>query len=144
MYALRNLWKARAFTLVAVLTLAIGVGANTAIFSIIDTILLRPLPFHNPDQLVRLYETESAPGTYPFAGPDLADWRAQNHTFQDMAMYGWIHDLNASREGRADISTSATAQSIITSRIVITLSRTSNIPLRRAANAFIRCVHVVS
>jgi putative ABC transport system permease protein len=101
-YAVRNLWKAKGFTAVAVLTLAIGVGANTAIFSIIDTILLRPLPFRNPGRLVRLFETEAAPGAYPFAGPDLADWRAQNHTFEDMAMYGWLHDLNASREGRAD------------------------------------------
>jgi putative ABC transport system permease protein len=101
-YALRNLWKAKGFAAVAVLTLALGVGANTAIFSIIDTILLRPLPFHNPDQLVRLFETESAPGSYPFAGPDLGDWRAQNHTFQDMAMYGWLHDMNASQDGRAD------------------------------------------
>ena len=101
-YALRNLWKAKGFAAVAVLTLALGVGANTAIFSIIDTILLRPLPFHNPDRLVRLFETESAPGTYPFAGPDMADWRAQNHTFQDMAMYGWPQDMNASQEGRAD------------------------------------------
>jgi putative ABC transport system permease protein len=101
-YALRNLWKAKGFAAVAVLTLALGVGANTAIFSIIDTILLRPLPFHNPDQLVRLFETESAPGSYPFAGPDLGDWRARNHTFQDMAMYGWPHDMNASQDGRAD------------------------------------------
>jgi len=101
-YALRNLWKAKGFAAVAILTLAIGVGANTAIFSIIDTILLRPLPFHQPDRLVRLFETESAPGSYPFAGPDLADWRAQNHTFEDMAMYGWAQAMNASQEGRAD------------------------------------------
>jgi putative ABC transport system permease protein len=101
-YTLRNLWKAKGFTAVAVATLAIGVGANTAIFSIVDTILLRPLPFHNPEQLVRLFETEAAPGTYPFAGPDLADWRSQNHTFQDMAMSGWVQDMNASQEGRAD------------------------------------------
>ena len=86
----------------AVLTLAIGVGANTAIFSIIDTILLRPLPFRNPNQLLRLFETEAAPGEYPFAGPDLADWRAQNHSFQDMAMYGWAADMNASDRGQAD------------------------------------------
>src|ERR1700685_33517 len=51
-YTLRSLWKARGFTAVAVATLAIGVGANTAIFSIIDTILLRPLPFRTPNQLV--------------------------------------------------------------------------------------------
>ena len=102
LYTLRNLWKAKGFAAVAVITLAIGVGANTAIFSIIDTILLRPLPFRNPDQLVRLFETEAAPGTYPFAGPDLADWRTQSHTFQDMAMYGWVQDMNASQQGRAD------------------------------------------
>jgi putative ABC transport system permease protein len=101
-YTLRNLWRAKGFAAVAVATLAIGVGANTAIFSIVDTILLRPLPFHSPDQLVRLYETEEAPGTFPFAGPDLSDWRAQNHTFQDMAMYGWVQNMNASQEGRAD------------------------------------------
>ncbi len=101
-YALRNFWKAKGFTAVAVATLAIGVGANTAIFSIVDTILLRPLPFRNPDRLLRLFETEAAPGTYPFAGPDLADWRAQNHTFQDMAMFGWVQNLNAGQEGRAD------------------------------------------
>ena len=101
-YALRNLWKSRGFTAVAVLTLAIGVGANTAVFSIIDTILLRPLPFHDPDRLVRLFETEAAPGTYPLTGPDLDDWRRQNHTFEDMAMFGWLHDLNASQDGRAD------------------------------------------
>jgi len=101
-YALRNLWKARGFAAVAALTLAIGVGANTAVFSIIDTILLRPLPFRNPDRLVRLFETEAAPGEYPLTGPDLGDWRAQNHTLQDMAMYGWPHDMNISHEGRAD------------------------------------------
>ena len=101
-YALRNLWRVKGFTAIAVLTLAIGVGANTAVFSIIDTILLRPLPFHNPDRLVRLFETEAAPGTYPLSGPDLEDWRTQSHTFEDMAMFGWIHDLNASQDGRAD------------------------------------------
>ena len=101
-YSLRNLWKAKGFAAVAVATLAIGVGANTAIFSVIDTILLRPLPFRNPDRLVRLYETEANPGSYPFAGPDLADWRSQNRTFQDMAMFGWVQELNASQEGRAD------------------------------------------
>ena len=69
-YAARNLLKSRGFAAVAALTLAVGIGANTAIFSIIDAVLLRSLPYRNPDRLVRLYETEAAPGRYPFTGPD--------------------------------------------------------------------------
>jgi len=101
-YAARNLLRSRAFAAVAAITLTIGIGANTAIFSIIDTILLRPLPFRDSAQLVRLYETEAAPGNYPFAGPDFKDWRAQNQTFQDMAVFGWSGDMNLSGEGRPD------------------------------------------
>src|SRR5580658_468632 len=101
-YAVRNLLRSRGFTAVAALTLTIGIGANTAIFSIIDTILLRPLPFRNPSQLVRLYETEAAPGHYPFAGPDFVDWKTQNKSFQDMALFGWVGDMNLSGEGRPD------------------------------------------
>jgi putative ABC transport system permease protein len=101
-YAARNLLRSRGFAAVAAITLTIGIGANTAIFSIIDTILLRPLPFRDPGQLVRLYETEAAPGNYPFAGPDFLDWRAQNKTFQDMALFGWSGDMNLSGEGHPD------------------------------------------
>ena len=101
-YAGRNLLRSRGFAVVAALTLTIGIGANTAIFSIIDAILLRPLPFRDPGQLVRLYETEAAPGHYPFAGPDFLDWRAQNKTFRDMALFGWSGDMNLSGEGRPD------------------------------------------
>ena len=101
-YAFRNLGNARGFALVAAVTLAIGIGANTAIFSIIDTILLRPLPYRNPSHLVRLNETESAPGKYPFAGPDFVDWKAQNHTFQDMTLFAWPHDMNLSAGGHPE------------------------------------------
>ncbi len=101
-YAVRNLRNARGFALVATATLAIGIGANTAIFSIIDTILLRPLPYSNPEQLVRLNETESAPGRYPFAGPDFLDWKAQNSTFQDMTLFSWANDMNLSAGGRPE------------------------------------------
>jgi putative ABC transport system permease protein len=101
-YAVRNLWKSPGFALVATATLGIGIGANTAIFSIIETVLLRPLPYRNPEQLVRLYETESAPGQYPFAGPDFIDWKTQNSTFQDMAMFGWPQDMNLSGKGQPD------------------------------------------
>ncbi len=98
-YAVRMLVKSPGFTAVAVITLALGIGANTAIFSIIDAVLLRPLPFTNPDQLVRLYETESAPGRYPLTGPDFIDWKTQNHTFQDMTLIGWPRPQNLSGRG---------------------------------------------
>ena len=100
--ALRNLWKAPGFALTAVATLALGIGANTAIFSLVNAILLRPLPFHDPDRLVRLYETEAAPGKYPFAGPDFVDWKAQNRTFQDMALFSWPRAMNLSGESGPD------------------------------------------
>jgi putative ABC transport system permease protein len=101
-YALRNLLRSKGFTAVAALTLAIGIGANTAIFSVIDTILLRPLPYRDPSRLVSLYETEASPGSYPFAAPDFLDWKAQNNTFQDMTLFGWANDINLSGEGRPD------------------------------------------
>jgi putative ABC transport system permease protein len=101
-YAVRTLVTSRGFAVVAILTLAAGIGANTAIFSIIDAVLLRSLPYRNPDRLVRLYETEAAPGKYPFTGPDFVDWKMQNSTFADMTLYGWSGELNVSGKDRAD------------------------------------------
>jgi putative ABC transport system permease protein len=100
--ALRNLWSAPGFALTATATLALGIGANTAIFSVVNAILLRPLPLRDPDRLVRLYETEAAPGKYPFAGPDFVDWKAQNRTFEDMALFGGRRPMNLSGEGLPD------------------------------------------
>ncbi len=102
LYAWRGLRRSPAFAAIAILTLALGIGANTAIFSVIDAVLLRPLPFEQPGQLVRLYETEDAPGNYPFTGPDFIDWKTQNHSFQDMAVYGWANDLNFNSNGQPD------------------------------------------
>ncbi len=102
-YAARILAQAPGFTAVAALTLALGIGANTAIFSIIDAVLLRPLPYRNPDQLVRLNETEAAPGRYPFAGPDYIDWKKQNQTFQDMTLFGWTGQTILNGEGSPDV-----------------------------------------
>jgi putative ABC transport system permease protein len=76
----RVLRKSPGFAAVAVLTLALGIGANTAIFSVINAVLLRPLPFRDQERLVQLWETESAPGNYPFAGPDYLDWQARTKT----------------------------------------------------------------
>ncbi len=103
-YTARTLLRSRGFALTAILTLAVGIGANTAIFSIIDATLLRSLPYGQPDRLVRLYETEAAPGSYPFTGPDFLDWKAQNKTFSDMALFFWANEVNlgAQAGGMAD------------------------------------------
>src|SRR5690348_5686333 len=95
-YAIRMLAKSPGFTAIAVLTLALGIGANTAIFSVINSVLLEPLPFKNPWQLVSLRETESAPGNFPLDGQDYLDWQAQNKTFSSMSIVSYPEGLNAS------------------------------------------------
>ena len=101
-YGVRGLRRAPGFAVIAIVTLALGIGANTAIFSIVYAVLLRPLPYENPGQLVRLYETEAAPGNYPFTGPDFLDWKTQNHSFQDMTLISWSHSMNLSGTGQPD------------------------------------------
>jgi putative ABC transport system permease protein len=100
-YGARNLRKSPGFTAVAVITLALGIGANTAIFSIINAVLLRPLPYKDQDRLVQLWETEAAPGTYPFAGPDYLDWEKQTKTLEATSVYTWPMGVNASNNGEA-------------------------------------------
>jgi putative ABC transport system permease protein len=86
-YASRTLLKSPGFAAVAVLTLALGIGANTTIFSAINAVLLEPLPFRQPENVVSLWETESAPGSFPLTGPDYLEWPSQNKTFEDMSLY---------------------------------------------------------
>src|SRR5690348_205593 len=102
-YAIRMLAKSPGFTAIAVLTLALGIGANTAIFSVINSVLLEPLPFKNPWQLVSLRETESAPGNFPLDGQDYLDWQAQNKTFSSMSIVSYPEGLNASGAGEPEV-----------------------------------------
>ncbi len=101
-YGFRLLIRKPAFAVLAILTLAMGIGANTAIFSVVEAVLLRPLPFRSPDQLVQLWQTESAPGSFPLTGQDYLDWREKNHTFEDMAVYGYQTSFNASGSGEPE------------------------------------------
>jgi putative ABC transport system permease protein len=85
-FAVRMLAKSPGFTAVAILTLALGIGANTAIFSIVNAVLLRPLPFKDSAQLVRLRETHKNVGNVSVSYPDFLDWREQSHSFAGMAV----------------------------------------------------------
>jgi putative ABC transport system permease protein len=86
-FSLRLLKKSPAFTSVAVLTLALGIGATTAIFSIVYGVLLRPLPYKDPERIVRLWEQNATGGRINAADPNFTDLRAQNHSLTGLAEY---------------------------------------------------------
>lgn len=87
LYALRGLRKRPGFTIVALLTLALGIGANTSIFSVVNAVLLRPLKFKDPDRLAIVWEDATFAG-FPLNTPapaNFIDWKTQNRSFEDMA-----------------------------------------------------------
>ena len=86
-YAARMLRKNLGFTVVAVLTLALGIGANTAIFSVVNAVLLRPLPYLHPDRLVFLSETSQQIPDMSISMADFNDWRAMNSVFESTVAY---------------------------------------------------------
>ena len=100
-HALRMLLRNPGFTVVAVLTLALGIGANTAIFSVINSVLLHPLPYHDPDNLVMVWENNSQhPNPHnTVSPPNFLDWQSRNTVFSSMA---FIFDERANFTGNGD------------------------------------------
>ena len=89
-YAVRTLLRAPGFAIVAVLVMAIGIGANTALFTVVRSVLMKPLPFREPDRLIQLYE-QSPSGHRPYsygAGGMYAAWKQQAPSVEEMAIYG--------------------------------------------------------
>ncbi len=88
-YGLRMLAKNPGFAAVAVVALALGIGANTAIFSVVNGVLLQPLPYRDPDRLMRLSESSPNFGTMSVACPNFVDWKDQNRSFAGLASFRW-------------------------------------------------------
>ena len=97
-YGLRTLYRNPGFTVVAMITLALGIGATTALFTVVRSVLLRPLPFKAPARLIRLYE-HSSDDKFPYntvAGGVFAEWRKQSHGFSDLAILSPYGQYNLS------------------------------------------------
>jgi putative ABC transport system permease protein len=105
-YGVRMLMKRPGFTLVAVLTLALGIGANTAIFSVVNAVVLRPLPYAEPDRLVQVWETMPGNDKRWVAPGNFIDWQNQNQVFEQIAGYSNAN-LNLTGEGEPERLTGA-------------------------------------
>src|SRR5262252_7636881 len=111
-YSLRQLLKHPGFTFVAILTLALGIGANTAIFSVINAVLLRPLPYPQPDRLVLVRERTNFFDSGSVSLSNYLDWRSSQRGFNDLALFrrddanlsGATSDVEAERVGLARVT----------------------------------------
>src|SRR5690242_14737662 len=97
-YSFRTLLKHKGFTVVAVLTLALGIGINTAMFSVLNTFLFRSLPYPESDRLIRVFRTSPHSQSWPFSNANFFDQHDQNSVFEKMAAYNFA-SRNLTEEG---------------------------------------------
>src|SRR5215471_6337700 len=110
-YSLRQLLKHPGFTFVAIVTLALGIGANTAIFSVVNAVLLRPMPYPQADRLVLIRERTNIFDSGSVSLPNYLDWRASQRGFTDLALF---------RRGDANLSSATSdveAESVGSARV---------------------------
>jgi putative ABC transport system permease protein len=102
-YGIRSLARHPGFTAVALLTLALGIGANTAIFSVVNAVLLRPLPYADPERIVWLWDTIPQLPTAPTSLPEFLDWKQQNRSFEHLAAFQTGNMFIDSGDGTEDV-----------------------------------------
>jgi predicted permease len=100
-YAIRQLRKSPGFTIIALITLALGIGVNSALFSVVNGVLLNPLPYSNPDQLTAIFQTSATFGQGSISYPNFLDWQKDNRSFTAVAAYR-NDDFNLSGQGATE------------------------------------------
>src|SRR4051794_33560856 len=92
-YTIRMLIKRPGFTIIALITLALGIGANTSIFSVVNAVLLRPLPYSQPERIMQLWEVNLRTGDKDgsVSPQNFADWRDRNKSFESMSVYRYAN-----------------------------------------------------
>ena len=104
-YAIRQLAKSPGFASIAILTLTLGIGANTAIFSVVNGVLLNPLPYPQPDRITMLFHDKPAFRTGSISYPNFDDWRRENQSFSSMAAYRQMGGVTLSGYGEPEVVT---------------------------------------
>jgi predicted permease len=123
-YALRQLYKRLTFTAVAVITLALGIGASTAIFSVVYGVLLRPLPYSDPDRIMAVFEVTNKGVWNRMADPNFDDFRDQSHSFQAIAKYGGgLTSVSGAAQPTRSVVTSVSPDFLKVFRVHPTLGR---------------------
>ncbi len=112
-FALRGLGKNPGFATVVVLTFALGIGVTTAVFSIFNGVLLAPLPYPNPQEIVSVYDTQPACDTCPASFPKYHDWRERNHVFAAIGGSAWAQFVMTGSGEPAQVEAAATTASLV-------------------------------